>query len=224
MSVDSTVGAVSDNVTTPGTLGSTARLGISVCCLTARTSARRLWRNQPVENVQEPIEADRPFSDWLSRKSPKRVESNNPIKSTILFLKWSADWFSLCTVDNICVSNSRWSADLVYVQLTILVLVAVSGTWLTAGNRVKCHSWSNAGLLATSSLWPSGDVSTVVGWVLLYVHRNRGLIRDGSPGRPPREPVSRRTSVRICFGSPFSSKVVVCGHCLVTLSLTIMKH
>ena len=22
--------------------------------------------------------------------------------------------------------------------------------------------------------------------VLLYVHRNRGLIRDGSPGRPPR--------------------------------------
>ena len=34
----------------------------------------------------------------------------------------------------------------------------------------------------------------------------------------------RRTSVRICFGSPFSSKVVVCGHCLVTLSLTIMKH
>ena len=27
--------------------------------------------------------------------------------------------------------------------------------------------------------------------------------------------------VRIRFGSPFSSKVVVCGHCLVTLSLTI---
>ena len=26
------------------------------------------------------------------------------------------------------------------------------------------------------------------------------------------------------FGSPFSSKVVVRGHCLVTLSLTIMKH
>ena len=33
--------------------------------------------------------------------------------------------------------------------------------------------------------------------------------------------VGRRTSVRIRFGSPFSSKVVVCGHCLVTLSLTI---
>ena len=26
------------------------------------------------------------------------------------------------------------------------------------------------------------------------------------------------------FGSPFSSKVVFCGHCLVTLSGTIMKH
>ena len=36
--------------------------------------------------------------------------------------------------------------------------------------------------------------------------------------------VSRGTSVRIRFGSPFSLKVVVCGHCLVTLSLTIMKN
>ena len=33
--------------------------------------------------------------------------------------------------------------------------------------------------------------------------------------------VSRGTSVRIRFGSPFTSKVVVCGHSLVTLSLTI---
>ena len=33
-----------------------------------------------------------------------------------------------------------------------------------------------------------------------------------------------RTSVRFRFGSLFSSKVVVCGHCLVTLSLKIMKH
>ena len=33
--------------------------------------------------------------------------------------------------------------------------------------------------------------------------------------------VSRGTSVRIHFGSPFPSKSVVCGHCLVTLSLTI---
>ena len=33
--------------------------------------------------------------------------------------------------------------------------------------------------------------------------------------------VSRGTSVRIRFGSPFSSKFVVCGHCLATLSLTV---
>ena len=33
--------------------------------------------------------------------------------------------------------------------------------------------------------------------------------------------VSRGTSVQIRFGSPFSSKVVVCGHRPVTLSLTI---
>ena len=33
--------------------------------------------------------------------------------------------------------------------------------------------------------------------------------------------VSRGTSVRIRFGSPFSSKAVVCGHCLVTLFLTM---
>ena len=36
--------------------------------------------------------------------------------------------------------------------------------------------------------------------------------------------LSRGTAVRICFGSPFSSRIVVCGHCLVTLSLTVMKH
>ena len=35
--------------------------------------------------------------------------------------------------------------------------------------------------------------------------------------------LSRRTSVQIRFGSPFFSKVVVCGHRLVTLSLTINK-
>ena len=33
--------------------------------------------------------------------------------------------------------------------------------------------------------------------------------------------VCSRISVPFHFGSPFSSKVVVCGHCLVTLSLTI---
>ena len=41
------------------------------------------------------------------------------------------------------------------------------------------HSSSqSSGLCAQGGWW--------VGWVLLYVHRNRRLIRDGSPGRPPR--------------------------------------
>ena len=30
------------------------------------------------------------------------------------------------------------------------------------------------------------DIPTIVAEVLLYVHRNRRFIRDGSPGRPPR--------------------------------------
>ena len=34
--------------------------------------------------------------------------------------------------------------------------------------------------------------------------------------------VSRGTSVRIRFGSPFSSKVVVCGHCLVRSVDTVL--
>ena len=33
--------------------------------------------------------------------------------------------------------------------------------------------------------------------------------------------VSRGTSVWIRFGCPFSSKIVVCGHCLLTLPLTV---
>ena len=36
--------------------------------------------------------------------------------------------------------------------------------------------------------------------------------------------VGRGTSVRTRFGSPFSSKIVVCGHSLVTLSLTISNE
>ena len=39
--------------------------------------------------------------------------------------------------------------------------------------------------------------------------------------RPLLRLVNRGTPVRIRFGSPFSSKVVVCGNCLATLSLTI---
>ena len=40
-------------------------------------------------------------------------------------------------------------------------------------------------------------------------------------GKAPGRLVSGRTSVRYRFGSPFSSKVVVCGQGLVSLFLTI---
>ena len=44
----------------------------------------------------------------------------------------------------------------------------------------------------------------------------------GEPAWPSGKALVRRgTPVRIRFGSPFSLKAVVCGHCLVTLSLTI---
>ena len=41
------------------------------------------------------------------------------------------------------------------------------------------------------------------------------------PVWPSGKLVSRRPAVRFRFSSPLSSKVVVCGHCLVTLSLII---
>ena len=46
-----------------------------------------------------------------------------------------------------------------------------------------------------------------LGWlveVLLYVHRNRRLIRDGSPGRPPRLSHSSWALIRRRFDSPLS--------------------
>ena len=52
-----------------------------------------------------------------------------------------------------------------------------------------------------------------------------GLRRARKPVWPSGKAVGWKAEgprfVRIRFGSPFSSKVAVCGHCLVTLSLTI---
>ena len=39
---------------------------------------------------------------------------------------------------------------------------------------------------SAGTLGKGGRGGPSVGWVLLYVHRNRMLFRDGSPGRPPR--------------------------------------
>ena len=56
-------------------------------------------------------------------------------------------------------------------------LYQMSRDTIPVGVYIRCQG--------TPLLWGSiSDVLTVVE-VLLYVHRNRRLIRDGSPGRPP---------------------------------------
>ena len=67
------------------------------------------------------------------------------------------------------------TADCVPVFMAHFVLVAIHGQ--------QAVSVTVTGDVAsrTCSLLPVGLVE-----VLLYVHRNRRLIRDGSPGRPPR--------------------------------------
>ena len=55
----------------------------------------------------------------------------------------------------------------------------------------------------------------------IHTHKNRGSVPLSSNRLGPAvRLVNRRASVRFHFGAPLSSKVVVCGHCLVTLSLT----
>ena len=56
---------------------------------------------------------------------------------------------------------------------------------------------------------------------IIYFHLGWGRVLWGWVSRFGVMPVSRGTSVQIRVGCPFYSKVVVCGHCLMTLSLTI---
>ena len=49
-----------------------------------------------------------------------------------------------------------------------------------------CHVYMGALGEGAGKRRPEFEQGVVLGWVLLYVHRNRRLIRDGSPGRPPR--------------------------------------
>ena len=61
---------------------------------------------------------------------------------------------------------------------------------------------------------PWRHCATAVGWVLLYVHRNRRLIRDGSPGRPPR-----------LFAQLLSSEPLLCtGWRGVSLIWLLIRH
>ena len=56
--------------------------------------------------------------------------------------------------------------------------------------RCRRSTWRNCDQTQQLLTAQAGDpVTPVLGWsveVLLYVHRNRGFIRDGSPERPPR--------------------------------------
>ena len=86
--------------------------------------------------------------------------------------------------------------------------------------------------MSVDILWTSCDQCRSMVQQFFTSTETRRLVRTDSSGRPPRLShrasrfglaVSRGTSIRIGFGSPFSSKVVVCGHCLVTLSFTISE-
>ena len=65
---------------------------------------------------------------------------------------------------------------------------------------------------------PENNVEQKFSVIIIII---QGTLRAGLAERQGGRLVSGRTSVRYRFGSPLSSKVVVCGHGLVTLSLTI---
>ena len=100
-------------------------------------------------------------------------------------------------------------------KMLLLVTVCTG----TLGQRGRSVLVNRAGLNELSSQSAQvGQVITPSKATLQFVSRFGLAVRRQAM-------VSGRTSVRYRFGSPFSSKVVVCGHCLVTnLSLTIMKH
>ena len=72
-------------------------------------------------------------------------------------------------------------------------------SWNTSGSQ-HCNVWdsfhktrsrlcyviSKGQVMSGYNLEKIQTYKRLVGWVLLYVHKNRRLIRNGSPGRPPR--------------------------------------
>ena len=61
-----------------------------------------------------------------------------------------------------------------------------TGSWLWEKNPLLHMGLEPASIQLLCSAFQSDAPPTDVVEVLLYVHRNRRLIRDGSPGRPPR--------------------------------------
>ena len=70
-------------------------------------------------------------------------------------------------------------------------LVNVQGLTIIGEPEITCFAIGSSDpdvhILAVGDVMESkGNVVVVVVEALLYVHRNRRFIRDGSPGRPPR--------------------------------------
>ena len=110
-------------------------------------------------------------------------------------------------------------------EICVLLQFSVSESWMPLKNSWALHcfmaefdhsSFGRESLLhAKLVLWA---IFSYCDTVLIK------LWKQHKPVWPSVRLVSRGTSVRIRFGSPFSSKAVVCGHCtvsVVTLSLTI---
>ena len=83
-------------------------------------------------------------------------------------------------------------------------------------------------LYTTSSPLAKGT-ARIPGWVLLYVHRNRRIIRDGSPGRPLRLSHSSwalassysRRSLSTADSSPAQGIIILCKlRCLKVIDQT----
>ena len=89
-------------------------------------------------------------------------------------LSWQLQLYSLASLTLIIfiLSWQLWLYSLSSLTLTLIIFIL---PW-----QLQLYSQASPTLVSNKSFF------TRVGWVLLYVHRNRRLIRDGSPGQPPR--------------------------------------
>ena len=88
-----------------------------------------------------------------------------------------------------------------------LLLLALS-LWLPQHHNCLKKSLS-VGWLVECCLFEKVTVSWLVGWVLLYVHRNHRLIRDGSPGWPHSSWALVTVSSQLPILYPFLSSLAV---------------
>ena len=134
---------------------------------------------------------------------------------------------SWCKLDPTCI---RCPADASLVQHVSVVQLILDLTCIYLSGMYPLSSWCKLDLACIS--YTAHEVSREC----RHWHHIALVIKAGEPWRllgtrskwdglawrQGVRLVNRGTSVRICFGSPFSAlKVVVCGHCLVTPSLTI---